>query len=368
MPVLKVSELINERVGAILKYHEVTGFRRAEVDVSGGIDSAVVLALVAAALGPENVTAVFSAINSSSQSHNRARLVAAQYAVKLAKVDATGPYNVLVDACRQALMAAGYDMAEIDDRCKADPSIMGSLRSTLRAPMGRFMNRLTGGGIRHGTGNEDEDRWLRFYQKGGDGEVDTNPLAMLSKGEVYQLAVGLQVPREIVEAIPTPDLWGIGDAHNDEDELARISGVEWTYSRVDPETGKYLCVGTIERLSRFLDHRFSAWFDSMCLINGSWLFAAEKGYDGISGDWVLNMDALVEEAKRFFPGRSDDEVRAFLTSARKIERATRHKMNPNCPTLGPGWWKRLSDGGGMRKTDREVFVEEGILTNNLPEM
>ena len=43
---------------------------------------------------------------------------------------------------------------------------------------------MTGNGLRHGTGNECEDRWLRFYQKGGDGEVDSNPIAMLSKGGI----------------------------------------------------------------------------------------------------------------------------------------------------------------------------------------
>ena len=70
-----------------------------------------------------------------------------------------------------------------------------------------------GGGIRHGTGNECEDRFLRFYQKGGDGEVDTNPIAMLSKGEVFQLARGLGVPQRVLQALPSPDLWGVGEQH-----------------------------------------------------------------------------------------------------------------------------------------------------------
>ena len=102
------------------------------------------------------------------------------------------PQYVRVDSeagMREALTAAGYDGAELDTRVAKDPTILGSIRSCIRAPIGRGFNRMTGGGIRHGTGNECEDRFLRFYQKGGDGEVDTNPIAMLSKGEVYQVAL-----------------------------------------------------------------------------------------------------------------------------------------------------------------------------------
>ena len=65
MPVLNPEALINNRVKAIRAYHESAGIQRAELDVSGGIDSAVMLMLLAEALGPDNVTAVYSSINSS---------------------------------------------------------------------------------------------------------------------------------------------------------------------------------------------------------------------------------------------------------------------------------------------------------------
>src|SRR5690606_15604020 len=155
---------------------------------------------------------------------------------------------------KASLLAAGHDAATLDARIVKDPTILGSIRSCLRAPVGRGFNRMTGSGIRHGTGNECEDRWLRFYQKGGDGEVDTNPIAMLAKGEVYQLGRALEVPRSIIDALPSPDLHGVGDTHNDEDEIRAMSGVDWTYSRIDWDTGAYVRVGTIELLSRSEEH------------------------------------------------------------------------------------------------------------------
>jgi len=336
MPVLDPQALFTNRIEAIRIFHAQCGVARAELDVSGGVDSAVVLLLLVRALGAENVTAVYSSIHSSDESRLHARMVAKVAGVSLCEVDAGLAYSVLVQSARQALVAAGYDQDEIEARCEAEPTIMGSLRSTLRAPLGRFMGRLTGGGIRHGTGNECEDRWLRFYQKGGDGEVDTNPIAMLSKGEVYQLALALGVPHEIIKALPTPDLWGVGDEHNDEDELSQLSGVEWSYSRVDPDTSEYMKVGTIERMSRFLDTRLEA---------GMRPYAVDHILLGESNETAA-LDALMENAKAF------GLTREHLASARKWERSTRHKMNPNIPTLG---------------TRREL-LNAGVLTDVLPEV
>jgi len=337
MPVLNTDALITNRVETIRKYHSDAGIARAELDVSGGIDSAVMLMLLVKALGPDNVTAAYQGINSSTESRDRARLVAKAAGVKLLELELGDIFEAIGLEAMRAFGAAGFDTDKIVKFMEGDASVDGSLRSTLRAPVGRYVNRMSGGGIRHGTGNECEDRWLRFYQKGGDGEVDTNPLAMLSKGEVYQLAVALKVPTEIITALPTPDLWGVGEEHNDESELLKSSGVPWTYSRVNPETGEYMRVGTIERMSRLLDEPVATH-----VIIGD--------YPTI-GDWLFgplflgNMNLrLVELFEKF------GVTVEHLDSARKWERITRHKMNPNCPSLG----------------SRQELLDAGIITNELP--
>ena len=43
-------------------------------------------------------------------------------------------------------------------------------------------------------------------------------------------------------------------------------------------------------------------------------------------------------------------VGTLLVNARKVEAATRHKLNPNCPTLG----------------SRKELIDAGILTDTLP--
>ena len=335
MPVLNHDALIQDRVDAIRAMHEQSGVKRAEIDVSGGIDSATMVALIARALGPDNVTAAFLGIDSSDDSRNRAIASADAAGVRLIVADFKDEFADIMANMMTALERAGYARDEIEARMAADPLIKGSIRSCLRAPLGRGFNRMTGGGIRHGTGNECEDRFLRFYQKGGDGEVDSNPIAMLSKGEVYQLARALGCPRSVLEAVPSPDLHAIGAAHNDEDELLQTYGVAWTYSRVDPDSGEYTSVGTIEQMSRFLD------------------LADPHADGGVFGDSEPDWDALASTAIAGPFGHLDAaKATEFLTSARRIERSTRHKWNPNCPTLG----------------ERGDLLAAGVLSNELPDL
>jgi len=329
MPVLDPRALAEERVAALRAYHRRTGLARAELDVSGGIDSAVMLALLARALGPEQITAVFISIHSGDDFLQRARLSAESCGVSLIELDATPVFDQLHATMLSCLQRAGFDLDPVRARMAADPSVNGSIRSCLRAPIGRGLNRLTGGGIRHGTGNECEDRFLRFYQKGGDGEVDTNPIAMLSKGEVFQLALELGVPRRIRVALPSPDLHGIGEAHNDEDELADLYGVHWTYSKVHPEQGHYTYVGSIERLARFVDGHPSLFRDA-------------------EPDWPALVEAAAQRQFSHLADRAS--VEAMLRSARRIEASTRHKHNPNCPALG----------------DRASLLRAGLITDELP--
>ncbi len=56
MPVVKPEALIDNRVEAIACYHAETGVDRAQLDISGGIDSAVMAGLLVSSLGPERVT------------------------------------------------------------------------------------------------------------------------------------------------------------------------------------------------------------------------------------------------------------------------------------------------------------------------
>ena len=74
-----------------------------------------------------------------------------------------------------------------------------------------------------GTSNLSE-RTVGYFTKWGDGVSDLNPLAMLTKQEVYTLARYLDVPRCIIDKKPSAGLW---EGQTDEDEL----GI--SYSHID---------------------------------------------------------------------------------------------------------------------------------------
>lgn len=320
MPVLDPAGLANERSTAIAEYHQRSGLSRAELDISGGVDSALILGLLCRAIGPENVTAVYSSIHSSEQSRQLARAAAAAFAVSLVELDLSDCFDRIVSEIKRGLGAAGYSEQQIEVDIQKHPVILGSLRSCLRAPIGRGINRMTRGGIRHGTGNECEDRFIRFYQKGGDGEVDTNPINMLSKGEVYQLALQVGVPQSIVEVLPTPDLHANGLAHNDEDELFEISGIAWTYSRIDPKSGEYLRLGTIEAMSRFLDRPGVQ----------ARVFGPKPLGATVRGELIK----LAAKHEFSTLQATPERIGAYLDSARRMEAISRHKLNPAATGLG----------------------------------
>ena len=64
MPVLLPDALLDERAAAIRDYHEKCNASRAQLDVSGGIDSAVMAGLLVESLGPERVTLSHTIIHS----------------------------------------------------------------------------------------------------------------------------------------------------------------------------------------------------------------------------------------------------------------------------------------------------------------
>lgn len=67
-----------------------------------------------------------------------------------------------------------------------------------------------------GTGNYDEDGYLRYFCKAGDGTVDVQLIADLHKSEVFSVARELGVAKSIQVAPPTADLW---EGQTDEDEM-----------------------------------------------------------------------------------------------------------------------------------------------------
>lgn len=202
-----------------------SGTQNGCVGLSGGIDSAVVLALCCRAF-PKTV-AVLMPCHSSDESVSRSKEVLLQQATAgYCCIGITVPLETAFESITKSVtLPEGAD----DRFCSS------ALRSCLRAPTLDYVSKCYDALV-YGTGNRDEDEIFRYYQKRGDGAVDNNVLVGLHKSEVRQLAVHLGIPASIVNAVPSADLWG-GESQTDESELGlSYDEIEWV-TRVEEAHG-----------------------------------------------------------------------------------------------------------------------------------
>jgi len=182
------------------------GFSRGVVGVSGGLDSAVVLALAARALGPDNVLAVLLPHRVSSPSSlEDGRRVAAAVGVGHEVIEITG----MVDA---------YTALPQDP----PPLRVGNLMARIRMAV-LYDRAAATGALVVGTSNKSE-MLLGYSTRWGDGAYDLNPIGDLYKTQLYPLARHLDLPESVLAKPPSADLWS---GQTDEAEMG------FTYEAVD---------------------------------------------------------------------------------------------------------------------------------------
>lgn len=236
-----------DRIAAAIREQVLHRLRRrgAVVGLSGGIDSSVVAALCARALGEDKVLGLLMPEHhSSGDSLRLGHLLASRLGVGTL-VEDIGPGLAALGAYDRQVEAIRTVVPEYDDgwKCKLVlPSILEGdrLNVTLLAVQGpsgeTFTRRLSPDAYRQmvaatnykqrlrklteyyhadrlnyavaGTPNRLEyDQ--RFFVKQGDGSADFKPIAHLYKTQVYQLAQHLGIPEEIRSRPPTTDTFSM---------------------------------------------------------------------------------------------------------------------------------------------------------------
>ena len=168
--------------------------------VSGGVDSAVVAALAAEAVGPDRVLGLLLPHHTSDpKDAEHGALVCRHVGIPFETVDVTGIVAAAEAAC-------------------ADHRPQGMAAANLR-PRARMMvlyaHAQQTGRLVLGTGNKSE-RLTGYFTKWGDGAADVYPLGDVYKTHVWALARELRLPAEIVDKPPTA---GLFPGQTDEGEL-----------------------------------------------------------------------------------------------------------------------------------------------------
>jgi len=181
---------------------EATGGVGVALGLSGGLDSAVVLALAKRAF-PNHTLGVIMPCHSDPQDLQDAQLVAHHFGAASARIDLSGVYDTLLaqlDKVQADLKESRMTCANIKPRLRM---------TTLYA----FANHM---GYRVlGTGNRSEIA-IGYFTKYGDGGADLLPIGSLTKTEVRALAKHLGVPRGIIVKPPSAGLWA---GQTDEEEM-----------------------------------------------------------------------------------------------------------------------------------------------------
>jgi len=120
-----LSEVHRALVTGTRDYVRKSGFSGAVVGLSGGVDSALTLAIAAEALGPGNVTAYFMPSHyTSGQSGDDARALAANLGVRLAVIPIRPLYDAYLDALAGEFAGAAPGVAEENLQARARGNLL----------------------------------------------------------------------------------------------------------------------------------------------------------------------------------------------------------------------------------------------------
>lgn len=183
------------------------GSRGIAVGSSGGIDSAVVIGLAAAAV-PGRVVGVMMPCHSDPQDEADARVAADHFGIPTIRIDLAPAYDRLTQdlGATIAELPPGQRPAVPDNA--GDPAaglplanVKPRLRMTSLYFVANSLNYLVAG-----TGNRSELA-IGYFTKYGDGGVDLLPIGRLLKSQVCALARELGVPARIIDKAPSAGLW-----------------------------------------------------------------------------------------------------------------------------------------------------------------
>ncbi len=204
-----LAELHSALVLGIRDFCLKTGLKKVVLGLSGGIDSALVLALAADALGPANVLAVQLPSQFTSElSESSARKMAKILSVDLKEISIQSDFNNLSQQLERLL--------NLKDRSSvAFENIQARLRAVYLMGLANLENRLL-----LSTSNKDELAcgYSTLY---GDMCGGLAPLGDLTKGQIFALAKwynrdGEVIPSEIIDRPPSAEL---RETQKDQDSL-----------------------------------------------------------------------------------------------------------------------------------------------------
>ena len=168
-------------------FFEKTGFSRAVLGLSGGLDSSLTAALLADSLGSENVAAISMPCKGLGYKQDKedAKSLANSLGISFQEVE----IGSIVGAVTNSIPWKQSKVAEMNAMARARMLVLYDYANSNNA-------------LVVGTGNKSEVM-LGYFTKHGDGAADFSPLAGLFKTELFEIARAKPLPKAILEKEPS---------------------------------------------------------------------------------------------------------------------------------------------------------------------
>lgn len=197
----KLKSEMNNCIEWISEYVKESGSKGVVLGLSGGKDSAVVLAMAVKALGKENVVAVSMPCNSVVSDFDDAKECADKFGVAFRKIDVTSIYEKLENSVNAEIGKLGVNELSTEAKINIKPRIRMTVLYGVAQSLGYLVI---------GTGNLCE-AMVGYTTKWGDSAADFNPIANFTVPEVLKMGEYLGVPNSIIKKAPNDGLGGKTD-------------------------------------------------------------------------------------------------------------------------------------------------------------
>jgi NAD+ synthetase len=203
------SKYIDKKCRLLNSYMRAHALCGCIVGISGGVDSAAVLALIHFAKQQKNspISSILAvpiptfSDGSSNQKDalNRGIEVCRTYGITPTILDMTHVHEELKKRIDSSINIRGNQL------------VSGQLVSYIRTPVLYYLSGLMAQkdtpSIVCGTTNYDESSYIGYYAKAGDGMVDVQLVSDIHKSELFTVAKFLDVPKRILDTPPSADVY-----------------------------------------------------------------------------------------------------------------------------------------------------------------
>lgn len=211
LPKINYPKAVDSIVNSIQNEMNRTGFSKAVLGLSGGIDSALVATLASIALGKENVTGILMPYKSSSRA-------SVEDAMKMIHHLGINHEHIETTSAVDAIALNNMKDPDISRHIR-----LGNIMARVRM-ITLFDYSTAKKAIVFGTGNKSEIE-LGYFTLFGDSASAINPVGYLYKTDVFKISKFLGIPESLITKAPSADLF---EGQTDESEIG------FRYADMDP--------------------------------------------------------------------------------------------------------------------------------------